>query len=481
MKIKIRNKYIASIVLGAMVFCCSSCSDWFDVNPKSQVKEEALFDNESGFRDALLGVYTLESRDANYGGNGTMGLMDVLGMVYSNASYNSDLYEALEYNYKDEGVQQRINGMWGGLYQGVMNCNYLIKNIREKGDVCSSATRKIIEGEALGMRAYLIFDALRAFAPSYKAGKDKTGVPYVDQVTNSPVEPMTVAKTLDRLVADLENARGLLKDVDPIGPAFKDYSEAASYKTEQYFRDNGFMLYRTSRMNYYGITALLARVCLYKEDMQKAAQYALEVINSGRFYFVNDAIIADETKNSQDTKAIEIIARHEYITGLYVYGLKENRADNYFRSLNGNPNLMITTQKKNEMFESEGLDLDIRCRRLFTTATSYADYITKYSAGTQIPLLKLGEMYLIAAEATGDIKYINDLRRGHGYISDLEEGTTVDDVLADEYLRELFGEGQMFYFYKRQNYDEIPGAYTFDSSYYVLPLPDDEIEFGYGK
>ena len=53
-----RNKYMTSVVLASMALCCSSCSDWLDVNPKSQVKEEALFSKETGFQDALLGIYS---------------------------------------------------------------------------------------------------------------------------------------------------------------------------------------------------------------------------------------------------------------------------------------------------------------------------------------------------------------------------------------------------------------------------------------
>lgn len=33
------------------------CSDWLDVDPKSQIKQEVLFESEAGFRDALT-VYT---------------------------------------------------------------------------------------------------------------------------------------------------------------------------------------------------------------------------------------------------------------------------------------------------------------------------------------------------------------------------------------------------------------------------------------
>mgnify|MGYP000044762271 CR=1 FL=1 len=41
------------------------CSDWLDVDPKSQIKQEVLFESEAGFRDALTGIY-------GYGANGNV-------------------------------------------------------------------------------------------------------------------------------------------------------------------------------------------------------------------------------------------------------------------------------------------------------------------------------------------------------------------------------------------------------------------------
>ncbi len=42
------------ICLG-MLFFSSACQNWFDVSPKSDVKAEDLFQQESGFRDVLTG------------------------------------------------------------------------------------------------------------------------------------------------------------------------------------------------------------------------------------------------------------------------------------------------------------------------------------------------------------------------------------------------------------------------------------------
>ena len=474
-----RNKYITSVVLASMALCCSSCSDWLDVNPKSQVKEEALFSKETGFQDALLGIYSTMGEHETYGGHSTMGLMEILAQTYSDVYSNSNMDAAMEYKYDDETVKGCIDDQWRGLYKAVANCNYLLKNVEENGSVMTDKVRRIVKGEAMTARAYLLFDAMRAYAPSYTVGKDADAVPFVDHVTNAPVAPLTVAETTDKLIADVIAARELVKDVDPIGPAFETYSEEAEYDANDYALDNGFMLYRTSRFNYYGMTALLARMYMYKGDKANALKYAKEVIESGRFEFATNTIIDADAAKRPYLKIMQSVAKHEYISGIYVYGLKEKRSDLYFKDLEVEP--VINQKRKEPLFTTLGLDLDLRAKRFFTLNSSSAkEFTCKYMTGTQIPLLKIGEMYLIAAEASGDISYLNTMRKYRGYVSD-ESAENFDKLLIGEYQRELFAEGQLFYFYKRKNMETIPNAPVFEKKYYVLPVPDDEIEFGYSK
>ena len=61
------------MLAGALLF--GGCSNWLDVDPKSQVKQEALFESEAGFQDALTGIYTMMARTGMYGGHETMGFL----------------------------------------------------------------------------------------------------------------------------------------------------------------------------------------------------------------------------------------------------------------------------------------------------------------------------------------------------------------------------------------------------------------------
>ena len=136
--------YIAAL---ASLLLLDSCNDWLDVRPKSQIKEEALFKTTSGFQDALTGVYTLMGRTNTYGGNSTMGFLDVLGQQYSSVGTGYD--KAVAYDYKNDVDRGYIDDMWKDSYQGIVNCNYILKNIQENGSVLNDSTRRLVEGLSL--------------------------------------------------------------------------------------------------------------------------------------------------------------------------------------------------------------------------------------------------------------------------------------------------------------------------------------------
>ena len=105
------------------------------------------------------------------------------------------------------------------------------------------------------------------------------------------------------------------------------------------------------------------------------------------------------------------------------------------------------------------------------------------------PLLRMSEMYLIAAECASSKKdalaYLNTLRQHRGFdvSNDLTEESVSDDMLQDligkEYRKEFVGEGQWFFYCKRTDQASLPNVKVpFSKDYYVLPIPDAELEYG---
>lgn len=466
---KIRN--IIYIACGALVSLCS-CSNWLDVIPKSQVKGEALFSSESGFRDALTGVYTLMNSTDLYGGNETMGLMDILAQNYS--EIDSKLQDALKYDYDNTTVESRINSIWSGNYNVIANCNYILQDIDEKKSVFSKGMYETIKGEALAVRAYCLFDLLRAFAPSFKTGADKSGIPYVDHISKTPITQSTVREVLERLVTDLETARTLVKPFDPIGPEYSDYTEQG-YDDEDFILNDGFWLYRKSRLNYYGMTALLARIYLYKEDTVKALECAKEVIDCGKFSLITE----DDVKGNLSLAGS--MDKKEYISSIYVYDMEKGRSDRYFSDNATDVSCYIGDTRRSDIFGTPGADIDWRNQKGFSIKDGESkEYLAKYKTVNRIPLLKLSEMYLIAAEASGDKSWLQTLRDHRGYINyPLGEDIDLADEIRQEYIKEFLGEGQLFYYYKRLNYTTLNySSVPMTEKVYVLPMPDNEYEFG---
>ncbi len=476
-----RNNHIIIVftLLVSISIFCASCEDWLDVNPKSEVKSEELLKTENGCRVALFGIYTQMTDRSLYGGNLTMGFLDVLAQYYVITLETQPYYRESIYDYK--AVESRIGGIWSNLYFSIANCNNLLGNIEGEEQLFTGDNYNFFVAETKATRAYLHFDLLRLFAPSVEGGREKLAIPFVDKVSKTAFPQLTVDQVLERIIIELNEARQLLAEVDPIGPAFDDYNEKDFPTITEMNNDNGFLYKRRSRMNYYAITALLARVHLYNGDKDQALQYALEVINSGKFGLITEDKLVGDMK--------DIIFSDEIIFSLYNDQLKK-KSDAYFKR-RSSEELQITKQRINEIFEVEKYGaLDYRMRYQFgRNEGELMEYVAKYNSfdyftGRDIPMIRLSEMYYIAAECESSsekaFEYIEAVRIHRGYpeyanVSELN----LQAELYKEYKKEFVAEGQLFYYLKRNNIKDIEYSQVEGSDeVYILPIPDVEKEFG---
>ena len=77
---KLKSLYVGAIALVAVSL--TSCSDWFDVSAKTDVKAEELFETAGGFESALAGIYISMTDEDSYGHDLSFGLMDQLAQLY---------------------------------------------------------------------------------------------------------------------------------------------------------------------------------------------------------------------------------------------------------------------------------------------------------------------------------------------------------------------------------------------------------------
>ncbi|MCH5717414.1 RagB/SusD family nutrient uptake outer membrane protein [Niabella hibiscisoli] len=189
----------------------SSCKKWLDIQPESQISEEVLFTTEEGFKEALIGIYTRCTRTDIYGKELTIGTPEVLAQNYSISANDPLRYmKTRAYDYKDLNFISRKDDIWKGLYNAIVNCNLILGKIDEKKALFMPGNYELIKGEALGLRAYLHFDALRLFAPSFTSNPAAAAIPYVTQYSNKTTPLSTVTQVLDSVIFDLERAKQLL-------------------------------------------------------------------------------------------------------------------------------------------------------------------------------------------------------------------------------------------------------------------------------
>ena len=500
-------KKIIIFAILTMMVSITSCKKWLDVQPESEVAAPVLFSTESGYMDAINGIYTRAGQTDLYGKEMTFGTPEVLAQNYT-MGYNERLNytQTSQYAYNNKEFKERKDKIWAALYNCIVNANLILENIDDNKNVFSGNNYSLIKGEALALRAYLHFDALRLFAPSYLTGASSKGVPYVTTYSKDITPMSSVTEVLDKAIADLTEAKTLMAG-DPIRtsgylinyPTVDDEDTNTEEGANLQFYHN-----RRHRLNYYAVCGTLARVLLYKNDKANALVNALEVINAKKFPWTLKADF-----NAFEASKKDRILYKELIFGWYmpmswfVPGDTEDIKENWFVS--GTQGLFLSEDAARTIYETGAAGAnDLRFKNwlsLTGTITAKTYDIIKYQRNLlseeananlhylMAPAIRLTEMYYIAAECTFPtdpakaIEYINIVR----FQRDIDNLPTITspEIFTQELLKECrkewLAEGQIFFMYKRLNraiIGQTGATIPASDKIFVLPLPDDEIVYG---
>ena len=460
-KKKFQIYFLIAVLAALLMLSMSSCKKWLDVEAPLQVDQSQVFSNEQGFREVLNGVYLQMGSRSLYGRDMMFGLMSVLGRSYDTTitpAIGNLYYEGARYNFNDPSVKTAFKDIWDSLYQCVGNLNYLLENIESKKNVFTGNNYNTIKGEAIAVRAFIHFDLLRMFAPSpAAAGTNTPAIPYVTTLSPYATPVSTTAAVLDQCLADLQNSLTLLGNAD----------------------------LATSKMTYWGVKGLLARVYLYKGDIANAAANALAVINSNKFPL---------TDVTGSFPVSELMFAREHLFSIYSYSAYSN---GYYKSvLNTNPPLGFSRNNQTVLFAT-GSGSTADKRNLFVDPATGGVNISIANANISprkfyqtnanvLPMIRMTEMYYIAAEcATANLdslsatNWMDTVRAHRGLVKYTLAALKRDSLnveIAKEYQKEFMGEGQVFYFYKRKNlpfsalpYTRVPVA---PNASYVFIKPE---------
>lgn len=473
----------------------ASCNSWLDVPSTDRIMENVAFGSRSKFLSTLNGVYVEMASSNLYGMNLSYGMMDVMGQYYCIVPDHSQRIHST-YSYADKVSKSTMDDIWSKAYNMTINCNTIIEKCDQIGEeILGSTLTPIVKGEALALRAMFHFDILRLFGPIYsESTKDVECIPYSTKSYTS-VSPLESAESIaTKIIADLKAAELLLAN-DPViteGPRNYDGLEGSN----DYY-------YRQYRLNYFAVKALLARVNLWIGNKSEAFKYAKEVIDACQpegvpvedmlfppvdISYATHSKYPDRVFSSEVLFSLYHIKRDDLFKNSFSYNLKSTSILNFAGTFSeGRISELYSDQNdyRYKMWVDKVVD-----DKPVNYCTKYEgvagdDYWSTAQYRYMIPLIRLGEIYLIAAECSTDIKegvkYVNKLRLARN-CSDIDASSEseLQTMILSEFRREMLGEGQMFFMYKRLAMENIPdgaqpsGNKNMNLGSYVVPLPDSE-------
>jgi len=273
------------LIIFIAVLSLTSCNKWLDIQPELEIRKNAIFENEQGFKDVLIGSYIRMATPSLYGLNTTMVLPELISQHWTPVTGTISAYLS-SFDYTQTTSKNLFEAVWLQYYQTILNINSILEDIDSKKDMFANGNYEVIKGEALGLRAFLHLEVLRFWGsvPGNIVLANKA-IPYVKTVTKDPNKLIanSYQEVLDNILADLNQAEELLS-ADPIltysNAVLNSPSTLAGIdKTKPYPADE-YHFFRQVRFNYYAVKATKARYYLWRGDNVQALENALAVINA---------------------------------------------------------------------------------------------------------------------------------------------------------------------------------------------------------
>ncbi len=444
------------------------CSDYFDKKgDDNTIPASRFYGDEGAFLSALTDIYTQLRAETLYGGTLNMTMMNFLSHEFQPRSATEKA--AYDRNYSNTALKEQLHSMTQAAYKAVTSCNKIIEEA-ENTDIVffNPGQREVVLGECYALRAAMQFDLLRLYHPLPTKDNNFTGLPYITKFGQKKASKMTTAQFMEAVKADLLKAEKLLSSSDPILKSSNSSLVAVGRLDRRL---------RTLQLNYYAVKAIQARVALWSGDYQAALQCAEAVFAHNRnvdsrhqlFYYVTPGTYGSDYEFSRE----------------YIFGLA-TRPEGFAKLCDQrNKDGLTVTERLHTIYPNPA---DIRYRAWFKATDNRQYALTKFGSETllsgyvysqmgvetglpaTIPYIKIGEVALIAAES---LTQLNRFDEAITYIKALEDSKNIDNaallqsgghvskdallkIIHEEYERDLFGEGQLFYLYKRLGQAESP-------------------------
>lgn len=478
--------YIALLIL----LISTSCKDFLDIKPQGELTQEAFPTTAS---DALLATNAVYAtlRNWHYHSGG----FPILDIMSDDAHKGSNPNDALNTvgpydNFTIIATQDGLDRWWAALYEGIKRANVVTEKVSEID--MDTTLRSRYMAEARFLRALYYFDMVRAWG----------GVPIV-LTTNPPLklERATAAAVYEVIENDLLYAIALL-------PEKSEYSSN-----------------NLGRASKGAAKALLAKVYLFQQDYENAANYALQVINGTEYYDLEtDFSHANSNLGEHGVESVfeigafetENVLGNQYANTQGVRGTPNrgwgfNRPSENLRNAfeTDDPRLDATIIDLGEVLDDvtilgDGTTPDfiyddlgnIIERECYNQKVWIPGQNTSTQFGHNRRLIRFSDVLLMAAEALNEINqpadallHLNRVRQRarHGNTEILPDITVTDkdalrDIILNERRVELALEGHRFWDLVRTGKAaQVLGPMGFvQGKHELLPIPQNEIDISQG-
>lgn len=461
-----KYKYII-ILISALSLAFTSCgNDWLDeMTPQNAVETEKALTTPTEAEYALNGIYN-EIRRYEYRGARYTFYADATSedMQARNDTKRVARYYLFQFN-----AVTSPSSFWKTPYSAIRNINNVVRYTDTFKEDALTDQMKNIKGQALTLRALAHFDLVNIYGVPYtKDNGASLGVPIVIENMGNDAKPArnTVAEVYNQVLEDLETG--------------------AKYISSS--KNDG-------KVNWYANQLLLARVYLYMGNDQKAFEISsnlIEQVNkTGLYKLWSTSEYPDVWKQNTSSELLFTLINNADEIG------SSKEFIGYLMHRSGYDDISLSSDYMDLLDEDPD---DVRHTIIDKyRPKEYRWYLLKYVSPnysySNIPVLRLSEAYLIAAEAAVKLNkneealnYLNAIVQRANPEKEVTGTVTLERVLTER-RKELVGEGHRLFDAMRNNQTIVrkgvshtsdlllPETKQFDRNYFktILAIPTSEI------
>lgn len=454
-------KYHHYLLTLCFAVALSACDEVLEQDPQMQIAQDRAITNKKGAEAAVAGMYN-ELQDGNYYGRNFQIMSDVSTDVAQSVG-SWDFYREMDTYLTSIGNTENGN-FWTRAYRAVNVANNIIDKVPQLTDIQEEDKNSYL-GQAYFVRALALFDLTKTYG-GVLGVVGTLGVPIVTQPSTKVDESLFPARaTLEESYKQVEN----------------DLLMALELLPEQHASD----VATRSQAVKGAARALLSRLYLYTNQPEKVIEYADQVIEDGKYRFVDNYLDIFQSKFTSEA-ILELNFNSTDQSGLrnwYVPASLGGRGDiaahiSFYEKVTANPE-------------------DVRGQLFAFNSGANAYYPTKYNKAGNIDnahIIRLSEIYLNRAEAraktgdiTGALSDLNEIRRNAG-LEDIATASPEEALAAIWHERkiELAFEGHSFFDVVRtgqalSDLSEVertngPAVSLLDPNRQVFPIPNFDVD-----